>query len=168
MEITLPDGSKRSLDEGSTVYDLAASIGAGLARDAVAGKIDGELVDLTAQLADGAAVEIVTTKSPEALNIMRHSTAHIMAEAVQALYPDVSIAFGPATEDGFFYDLELPHSISENDFEKIEAKMAEIIAADEPFVREVVTRDRAKEIFADQRFKVEHIDDLAPDAEISI
>ena len=126
MEITLPDGSSRSLEEGSTVYDLAASIGTGLARDAVAGKIDDKLVDLTTELSDGDAVEIITTKSPEALNIMRHSAAHIMAEAVQQLYPDVSIAFGPATEDGFFYDFELPHSISENDFEAIEAKMAEI------------------------------------------
>ena len=168
MEITLPDGSKRTLDEGATVYDLAASIGAGLARDAVAGKVDGTLVDLSAELTDGATVEIVTTKSPEALEIMRHSAAHIMAEAVQALYPDVLIAFGPATEDGFFYDFELPHSISENDFEAIEAKMAEIIAANEPFVREVVSREQAKKIFADQRFKVEHIDDLAPDAEISV
>ena len=168
MEITLPDGSKRTLDEGATVYDLAASIGAGLARDAVAGKVDGMLVDLSTELTDGATVEIVTTKSPEALEIMRHSAAHIMAEAVQALYPDVLIAFGPATEDGFFYDFELPHSISENDFEAIEAKMAEIIAANEPFVREVVSREQAKKIFADQRFKVEHIDDLAPDAEISV
>ena len=168
MEITLPDGSKRTLDEGATVYDLAASIGAGLARDAVAGKVDGTLVDLSTELTDGATVEIVTTKSPEALEIMRHSAAHIMAEAVQALYPDVLIAFGPATEDGFFYDFELPHSISENDFEAIEAKMAEIIAANEPFVREVVSREQAKKIFADQRFKVEHIDDLAPDAEISV
>ena len=168
MEITLPDGSKRTLDEGATVYDLAASIGAGLARDAVAGKVDGTLVDLSTELTDGATVEIVTTKSPEALEIMRHSAAHIMAEAVQALYPDVLIAFGPATEDGFFYDFELPHSISENDFEAIETKMAEIIAANEPFVREVVSREQAKKIFADQRFKVEHIDDLAPDAEISV
>ena len=168
MEITLPDGSKRMLDEGATVYDLAASIGAGLARDAVAGKVSGTLVDLSTELTDGATVEIITTKSPEALEIMRHSAAHIMAEAVQALYPDVLIAFGPATEDGFFYDFELPHSISENDFEAIEAKMAEIIAANEPFVREVVSREQAKKIFADQRFKVEHIDDLAPDAEISV
>ena len=143
MEITLPDGSKRTLDEGATVYDLAASIGAGLARDAVAGKVDGTLVGLSTELTDGATVEIVTTKSPEALEIMRHSAAHIMAEAVQALYPDVLIAFGPATEDGFFYDFELPHSISENDFEAIEAKMAEIIAANEPFVREVVSREQA-------------------------
>lgn len=168
MEITLPDGSQRTLEEGSSVYDLAASIGAGLARDAVAGKVDGNLVDLSYELTDGATVEILTTKSPEALHIMRHSAAHIMAEAVQALYPDVLIAFGPATEDGFFYDFELPHSISENDFEAIEAKMAEIIAANEPFVREVVSREQAKKIFAGQRFKVEHIDELAPDAEISV
>ena len=101
MEITLPDGSKRTLDEGATVYDLAASIGAGLARDAVAGKVDGTLVDLSTELTDGATVEIVTTKSPEALEIMRHSAAHIMAEAVQALYPDVQLIAGNvATAEG--------------------------------------------------------------------
>ena len=167
MNIALPDGSVKELAAGATVADVAASIGAGLAKAALAGKVDGTLVDLTATVTDGATVEIITAKSPEALHIMRHSCAHIMAEAVQELYPGTQIAFGPATDDGYFYDFELPNNISSDDFGAIEKKMAEIVKADEPFVREVVSIDEAKKIFADQRFKLEHIDDLA-DQEISI
>ena len=167
MNIALPDGSVKELAAGATVADVAASIGAGLAKAALAGKVDGTLVDLTATVTDGATVEIITAKSPEALHIMRHSCAHIMAEAVQELYPGTQIAFGPATDGGYFYDFELPNNISSDDFGAIEKKMAEIVKADEPFVREVVSIDEAKKIFADQRFKLEHIDDLT-DQEISI
>ena len=167
MNIALPDGSVKELAAGATVADVAASIGAGLAKAALAGKVDGTLVDLTATVTDGATVEIITAKSPEALHIMRHSCAHIMAEAVQELYPGTQIAFGPATDDGYFYDFELPNNISSDDFGAIEKKMAEIVKADEPFVREIVSIDEAKKIFADQRFKLEHIDDLT-DQEISI
>ena len=167
MNIALPDGSVKELAAGATVADVAASIGAGLAKAALAGKVDGTLVDLTATVTDGATVEIITAKSPEALHIMRHSCAHIMAEAVQELYPGTQIAFGPATDDGYFYDFELPNNISSDDFGAIEKKMAEIVKADEPFAREVVSIDEAKKIFADQRFKLEHIDDLT-DQEISI
>lgn len=168
ISVILPDNSTRELEEGATVADLAAAIGAGLAKAAVAGKIDGELVGLDAPLADGAQVEIVTKTSSEGLGILRHSTAHIMAEAVQDLFPGAQIAFGPRTDDGFFYDFGLTENLSSDDFEAIEAKMKEIIKKDEPFVREVVTRDEAKEIFKDQKFKLEHIDDLPEDAEISI
>ena len=167
MNIALPDGSVKELAAGATVADVAASIGAGLAKAALAGKVDGTLVDLTATVTDGATVEIITAKSPEALHIMRHSCSHIMAEAVQELYPGTQIAFGPATDDGYFYDFELSNNISSDDFGAIEKKMAEIVKADEPFVREVVSIDEAKKIFADQRFKLEHIDDLT-DQEISI
>ena len=167
MNIALPDGSVKELAAGATVADVAASIGAGLAKAALAGKVDGTLVDLTATVTDGATVEIITAKSPEALHIMRHSCAHILAEAVQELYPGTQIAFGPATDDGYFYDFELSNNISSDDFGAIEKKMAEIVKADEPFVREVVSIDEAKKIFADQRFKLEHIDDLT-DQEISI
>ncbi len=168
LSVLLPDGSKKELEQGTTVADCAAAIGTGLAKAALAGKIDGQLVDLNAPLHDGARVEILTDRSPEALGILRHSCAHIMAEAVQLLYSGAQIAFGPQTDDGFFYDFGLEKNISSDDFEKIEAKMAEIISADEPFVREVVTRDQAKEIFKDQKFKAEHIDDLPEDAEISV
>lgn len=168
ISVYLPDGSSKELEAGATVADCAAAIGAGLAKAAIAGKIDGELVGLDAPLADGAQVEIVTKTSPEGLGILRHSTAHIMAEAVQELFPGAQIAFGPRTDDGFFYDFGLTENLSSDDFEAIEAKMKEIIKKDEPFVREVVTRDEAKAIFKDQKFKIEHIDDLPEDAEISI
>ena len=168
VSVYLPDGSGKELETGATLADCAAAIGAGLAKAAIAGKIDGELADLDTPLADGAQVEIITERSPEALDILRHSTAHVMAEAVQALFPGAQIAFGPQTEDGFFYDFGLTENLSSDDFEAIESKMKEIIKADEPFVREVVTRDQAREIFKDQKFKLEHIDDLPEDVEISI
>lgn len=168
MKITLPDGSNKELEQGATVAEVAASIGAGLAKAALAGKINGQLVDLVAPVEEGALVEIITNKSPEALGIMRHSMAHIMAEAVQVLFPGAQIAFGPQTEDGFFYDFELSRSVSTDDFDAIEKKMGEIIAADDPFVREVVTREEAEKIFANQRFKLEHIQDLSPEVEISL
>ena len=168
MNIVLPDGSTKELADGATVADVAASIGAGLAKAALGGKIDGAFADLDTPVKDGATVEVITAKSPEALGIMRHSTAHVMAEAVQLLFPGAQIAFGPQTEDGFFYDFELPRSITPEDFEAIEAKMAEIIARDEPFVREVVSRDEAEQIFADQRFKLEHVRELPADEEIII
>ena len=135
INVKLPDGSVKELEEGATVADVAASIGSGLAKAALAGKINGEMVDLNAVVSDDAEVEIITNRSPEALGIMRHSCAHIMAEAVQTLFPGAQIAFGPQTEDGFFYDFELSRSINQEDFETIEAKMREIIKADEPFVR---------------------------------
>lgn len=168
MNIVLPDGSSKELAEGATVADVAASIGAGLAKAALGGKIDGAFADLDTPVHDGAVVEIITAKSPEALGIMRHSTAHVMAEAVQLLFPGAQIAFGPQTEDGFFYDFELPRSLTPEDFPAIEEKMAEIIKRDEPFVREVVSRDEAEAIFADQRFKLEHIRELPADEDIII
>lgn len=168
MNIVLPDGSTKELAEGATIADVAASIGTGLAKAALGGKIDGAFADLGTPVHDGAVVEIITEKSPEALGIMRHSTAHIMAEAVQLLFPGAQIAFGPQTEDGFFYDFELPRSLSPEDLPVIEEKMAEIVARDEPFIREVVSRDEAEKLFADQRFKLEHIRELPADEEIII
>lgn len=168
ISVYLPDGSTKELEAGATVADCAAAIGAGLAKAALGGKIDGAFADLDTPIPDGAHIEIITKKSPEALGILRHSTAHVMAEAVQTLFPGVQIAFGPQTEDGFFYDFGLDDTISSDDFDAIEAKMKEIIKKDEPFVREVVTRDEAKEIFKDQKFKLEHIDDLPEDEEIII
>ncbi|MCH4184373.1 MAG: threonine--tRNA ligase [Eggerthellaceae bacterium] len=168
MNVILPDESIKTVSEQATIKDVALSIGAGLARAAVAGYIDDELVDLASPVHDGAHVRIVTERDDEALNILRHSTAHVLAEAVQLLYPGAQIAFGPSTDDGFFYDFALDHNISTEDFPAIEAKMQEIIDRDEPFAREVVSRDEAKKIFIDQRFKLEHIDDLSADEDIII
>ncbi len=168
MQIILPDGSVKELPEGATSADVAASIGAGLAKAALFGKVDGTVVDLNLPLNDGAHVEILTEKSHEALDQLRHSCAHIMAEAAQALYPGTQIAYGPTTEDGYYYDFALEHALCPEDFAAIEAKMAEIIAEDAPFVRRVVTREQALAEFADQRLKCEHIEELPDDVDITI
>src|SRR3954468_16101832 len=155
MHVVLPDGSQRELPDGATGADLAASIGAGLARAALAGKVDGEVRDLSRPLADGATVEIVTDRSPDSLDLIRHDTAHVLAAAVMELYPGVKISIGPAIENGFYYDFEFPEgvTISDADFPAIEAKMAEHVAADEAFVREDIGVDAALD-----RFRGEHQD----------
>src|SRR3954452_8366235 len=167
MNAVLPDGSRKELPDGATGADLAASIGAGLARAALAVKVDGELRDVGRPLPDGAMVEVVTDRSPDSLDLIRHDAAHVLAAAVMDLYPGVKISIGPPIENGFYYDFEFPDgvTISEADFPAIEAKMAEHIAADEVFVREDVTAAEARERFVaeDQPYKVELIDDLGAD-----
>lgn len=160
IEVKLPDGSSKYLQEGANVYDLAQSIGAGLARVALAGKINGELVDLDAPLSNGQAVEIITDKSPEALCILRHSSAHIMAAAVCELFDSVKLGIGPAIENGFYYDFDLGRSLSPDDLETIAQKMNELIAADKPFKREILTKAKAVEMFADEPYKLELISEL--------
>ena len=170
MEIVLPDGSKKTLEEGATVADTAAAIGAGLARAALAGIVNGTPVDLTAPVADGDTVAIVTAKSPEALDLLRHSTAHLMAAALTDLYPGVKFGVGPAIENGFYYDVRLPEgvSLSPEDFPAIEARMAEIAKATPAIEREEVTREAARALFADQPLKLELIDELPEDETISV
>src|SRR5512136_930642 len=129
ITVNLPDGSTRSLASGATVRDVAASIGAGLAKAAIAGKIDGQLVDLYAPVPDGARVEIVTEKSPEALEIIRHSTSHLMAQAVKQLFPQAKVTIGPAIETGFYYDFDVDKPFTPEDLEKIEVKMCELAKA---------------------------------------
>ena len=157
MNIVLPDGSKKELADGSTVADVAASIGAGLAKAALAGIVNDQPVDLSAPVAEGDSVAIVTAKSDEGLELLRHSTAHVMAAALVDLYGDVQFGVGPAIEDGFYYDVKLDRALSPDDFAAIEARMAEIVKADEAFERRVVTRVEAEEIFASQPFKLELI-----------
>src|SRR3954447_10480146 len=167
MHAVLPDGSRKELADGATGADLAASIGAGLARAALAVKVDGEVRDLARPLPDGAAVEIVTDRSPDALDVIRHDAAHVLATAVLELYPGVKISIGPAIENGFYYDFEFPDgvTISDADFPAIEAKMAEHVAADEAFVREDIGVDAALERFRGehQDYKVELVEDLVRD-----
>src|SRR3954463_14222087 len=171
MHAVLPDGTRKELDDGATGADLAASIGAGLARAALAVKVDGELRDLARPLPDGATVEIVTDPSPDSLQLIRHDAAHVLATAVLELYPGVKISIGPPIENGFYYDFEFPDgvSISDADFPAIEAKMAEHIAADEAFRRDDVTIDEALERFrgSHQDYKVELIEDLVRDNGVS-
>jgi threonyl-tRNA synthetase len=168
MNIKLPNGSIQELVNGATVADLAASIGAGLAKAALAGKVDDVLVDLSFPLSDGSTVEIITGKSPEALGILRHSTAHIMAEAIQELFPQAQFGIGPAIEDGFYYDIEIGRPVTPDDLAVIEARMADIIAQARPFTRREVTLAEARELFAKQPLKLELIDELPGDAVISV
>jgi threonyl-tRNA synthetase len=164
MEVLLPDDTRLQLDDGASGADAAASIGAGLARAALAVKVDGALRDLAAPLHDGARLEVVTPKSPEALELLRHDAAHVLAAAVIDLYPGVKVSIGPPIEHGFYYDFEFPDgvTVSEADFARIEAKMREHVKADEQFVREDVTVGAALERFVreDQPYKVELIEDL--------
>jgi threonyl-tRNA synthetase len=165
ITISLPDGSSRELAEGASVYDLAASIGAGLAKAALAGKIDGSLVDVTATLHDGDRVEIVTEKSPEALEIIRHSTSHLMAQAVQSLFPGTKVTIGPAIESGFYYDFDVPVPFSPEDLEKIEVRMAELAKANLKIERQVLGKDEAVKKFQEmgETYKVELIEALDAD-----
>ena len=170
MNIVLPDGSVKELEEGATVADVAASIGAGLARAALAGIVNDTPVDLDAVVSDGDSVAIVTAKSDEGLELMRHSTAHLLAAALTDMYPGVKFGVGPAIENGFYYDIELPEgaTVSPDDFAAIEARMAEIAKSAAAIVRREVSRDEAREIFADQPLKLELIDELPEDETISI
>ena len=162
IKVSLPDGSERSLQQGATIFDLAASIGAGLAKAAIAGKIDGNLVDLSARLSDGNRVEIVTEKSPEALTIIRHSTSHLMAQAVKALFPQAKVTIGPAIETGFYYDFDVDHPFTPEDLEKIEAKMHELAKADLKIERSELSSADAIALFQGmgEDYKVELITDL--------
>src|SRR6266540_3372146 len=165
INVTLPDGSIRTLNEGATVFDLAASIGAGLAKAAIAGKIDGNPVDVSAPLSDGARVEIVTEKSPEALEIIRHSTSHLMAQAVKSLFPNAKVTIGPAIENGFYYDFDVDTPFSPEDLEKIEKKMAELAKASLKIERQVLSREEAINLFRGmgETYKVELIEALDAD-----
>jgi len=166
IKVTLPDGSTKVLKDGATVYDLAASIGAGLAKAAIAGKVNGVLVDLTAPLYDGAKVEIVTEKSPEALEIIRHSTSHLMAQAVQSLFPKAKVTIGPAIENGFYYDFDVDTPFSPEDLNKIEAKMAELAKTGFRIERQILSKADAIRLFTDlgESYKVEIIEDLDVDS----
>jgi threonyl-tRNA synthetase len=160
ITISLPDGSPRTLPAGSTAGDLAASIGRGLARAAVAAVVDGAEWDLTRSLPDGASVAIVTDSTDEGRHVLRHSTAHVMAQAVTQLFPGAKFSIGPAIEDGFYYDFDLPggRTFTEDDLDAIEARMREIIQAGQPFTRDELSSDDALELFSDQPYKREIIE----------
>src|SRR4051794_5551393 len=164
ITITLPDGSTRDHARGVTAADIAGSIGRGLAKAALAAKVDGEWVDLDRPIDHDATVAIVTPASPDGREVLRHSTAHVLAQAVTDLFPGAKYAIGPAIDDGFYYDFELPDGrhFSDDDLERIEARMREIVNADEPYVREELARDAAIRQFADQPYKVEIIEKVDP------
>ena len=162
LTVVLPDGSQKQFDQPVTAYEVAAAIGPGLAKAAILAEVDGRQVDLRSPLPVSGEVRlrILTKKDPEALAVMRHSAAHVMAQAVMRLYEGVQLAFGPTTATGFYYDFELPQAISEEDFPKIEAEMQKIVKADERFERLEMPRDEALGLCQElgQQLKIEHIE----------
>src|SRR5690625_2118767 len=168
--ITLPDGSERSYDRPVSVAEVAADIGQGLARAALAGRVNGRMVDVDHRIDEDAELAIITERGDEALEVLRHSTAHLLAQAVQELYPGAQVTIGPVIEDGFYYDFAYERSFTPEDLERIEQRMEELVKADLPVRREIMTRDEAVAAFRElgEHYKVEIIQDLPEEEEISI
>ena len=168
--IILPDGSSRQFENAVTVYDVAADIGAGLAKATLAGVVDGREVDASYSIENDAELRIITSRDDQALEILRHSTAHLLAQAVQQLFPDTQVTIGPTVEDGFYYDFASDHNFSLEDLEKIEAKMQELVANDLEVSRFVYSREQAVEMFREmgEHYKVEIIEELPEGEEISV
>jgi threonyl-tRNA synthetase len=168
VRVTLPDGSVREVPRGTTARAVAEGIGAGLARAAVAARVDGAVWDLDRPIEHDVSLAILTERDPEALEVLRHSAAHVLATAVRDLFPGAGIGFGPPIEDGFYYDFEVPRPFTPEDLERIESKMGEVTKADYPFVREVVDRESANRRFADDPLKLERISELGDDETITV
>ena len=169
-KITLPDGSQREFDDAVTVADVAADIGPGLAKAALAGKVDGKVVDTSYLIRQDAEVAIVTARDAEGLDVIRHSTAHLLAQAVKELFPDAQVTIGPVIEDGFYYDFAYSRPFTPEDLEKIEKKMAELAKANLEVKRSVMERDEAVEHFKEQgeHYKAEIIAGIPGDEEIGL
>ena len=168
VRVTLPDGSVREVALGTTPRAVAESIGAGLARAAVAAKVDGAVWDLDRPIDRDVSLAILTERDPDALDVLRHSAAHVLATAVRELFPGAGIGFGPPIEDGFYYDFEVPRPFTPEDLERIETRMGDVAKADYPFVREVVDRAAANRRFADDRLKLERISELGDEETITV
>ncbi|MDX1736319.1 MAG: TGS domain-containing protein, partial [Halioglobus sp.] len=168
--ITLPDGSQRSFDKPVSVHEVAADIGPGLARAALGGVVDGREVDTSYLLEQDANLAIITDRDDAGLEIIRHSTAHLLAMATQELFPGVQVTIGPVIEDGFYYDFATGHNFTPEDLEKIEKRMEELAAQDIPVQRMVASREKAIEMFRNlgEHYKVQIIEELPEDEEISI
>jgi len=168
IHVTLPDGSQREFPSGTSARQVADSIGAGLARAALAARVNGDIWDLDRPIETDASVAIMTERDPDAAGVLRHSSAHILATAVRELFPGAGIGFGPAIEDGFYYDFQVDRPFTPEDLQRLEAKMAEVAARDYPFVREVVDREEANRRFADDPLKLERISELGDDETITV
>lgn len=170
INVKLPDGQVKSVPAGTTAAELANMLGRSLSQRALAAKINGRLVDLASPLVDGAATEIVTFDQAEGKNVLRHSAAHILAQAVKRLWPDAKLAIGPAIADGFYYDFDLNHVLAPEDLPRIQAEMEKIVQEDLPITRREVSRAEALQLFQKQEeiYKVELIEDLPSDAVISL
>jgi threonyl-tRNA synthetase len=165
--ITLPDGTQRNFDQALSVLDVAFDIGPGLAKATFAGKVNGNLVDASFLIEQDSTLAIITGRDPEALELLRHDAAHVMAQSVQELFPGTQVTIGPAIEDGYYYDFARDEPFTPEDLVLIEKRMHEIVKRDLPIVREVLDRDQAKKIFADlgETYKVEIIEDVIPEGE---
>ena len=159
IQITLPDGSIKPFDNTITGYDVALSISEGLARNCVAMELDRQLVDLKTPIEHDAAVRLITAKDPEALEILRHTTAHVMAQAISRVYENAHLTIGPVVEDGFYYDIDM-EPVSKDDFKKIEAEMKKIIKAKLPVKRREVSKTDALTFYKDEPYKLEMISDF--------
>jgi len=168
IRITLPDGSSREVPAGTTALDVATSIGSRLAKAAIGAKVDGEIVELDRPIEHDARLEILTDRSDDALGVLRHSAAHVLATAVRRVRPDAKIGFGPSIEDGFYYDFEVDHPFTPEELERIEAEMAAVSRDDQPFERRVVTREEARELFADDPLKMERLEEFTEGEVISV
>ncbi|HCY7174560.1 TPA: threonine--tRNA ligase [Staphylococcus aureus] len=168
INIQFPDGNKKAFDKGTTTEDIAQSISPGLRKKAVAGKFNGQLVDLTKPLETDGSIEIVTPGSEEALEVLRHSTAHLMAHAIKRLYGNVKFGVGPVIEGGFYYDFDIDQNISSDDFEQIEKTMKQIVNENMKIERKVVSRDEAKELFSNDEYKLELIDAISEDENVTL
>jgi threonyl-tRNA synthetase len=167
LTLTLPDGATRQVEEGTLPRDVVESIGPRLLRDALAVQVDGEVTDLVTPLRKGGAFKVLTAKDQQSLDVLRHSGAHILATAVRRLRPDAKIGFGPAIEDGFYYDFEVEHPFTPEDLESFEAEMRKVIAEKYPFVREEVSQTEARKRFADDPLKLERLSEFSDDEIIS-
>jgi threonyl-tRNA synthetase len=169
-KITLPDGSTRSFDKDLTIADVALDIGEGLARAALAGKVNNQLVDLSYTLTQDAEVSIITGKNPEGLDILRHSSAHLLAHAVKELFPEAQVTIGPVIDNGFYYDFSYARAFTPKDLQKIEKRMNEIAKQNLPVSREVMSRDEAVKFFKKQgeHYKSEIIESIPPEEELTI
>ncbi|MCL7625023.1 threonine--tRNA ligase [Staphylococcus aureus] len=168
INIQFPDGNKKAFDKGTTTEDIAQSISPGLRKKAVAGKFNGQLVDLTKPLETDGSIEIVTPGSEEALEVLCHSTAHLMAHAIKRLYGNVKFGVGPVIEGGFYYDFDIDQNISSDDFEQIEKTMKQIVNENMKIERKVVSRDEAKELFSNDEYKLELIDAIPEDENVTL
>ncbi|MBM6058968.1 threonine--tRNA ligase [Staphylococcus epidermidis] len=168
INIQFPDGNTKEFDKGTTTEDIAQSISPGLRKKAVAGKFNGQLVDLTRPLEQDGAIEIITPGSEEALEVLRHSTAHLMAQALKRLYGDVKFGVGPVIEGGFYYDFDMDDKVSSDDFDKIEKTMKQIVNENHKIVREVVSKEKAKDFFKDDPYKLELIDSIPEDESVTL
>jgi threonyl-tRNA synthetase len=168
IKVTLPDGKVLEMERGSTVRDVAARIGPRLAQAALGARLDGQIVDLMRPIDADTRIEILTEKNSEALDVLRHSAAHMLATAVRAVRPDAGIGFGPSIENGFYYDFAVKEPFTPEDLEQIESKMADVAAADQPFERRQVDKAEARQLFADDPLKLERLEELGDDEVITV